>query len=221
MIELIDSTVHLIAAGICAGIAFTQANRLKDRAWVLLGLFSAACFLGDLYWNLYLIFYQKTPHYSHIPDLCWYTSYIFLLMLLTYVRRQHRSGITPIQALRRTASHRTLWLIPVFTVGMCIFYMQRGDYLGNIITVILMTALIAYSADGLIEEKQRNRTGMHSGSAKALCIVSLLMCFAEYGMWTASRFWAGDTITNSYFWFDSLMSLTFLMFPSALRKAVA
>ncbi|MBR6403669.1 MAG: hypothetical protein IKS48_09835 [Eubacterium sp.] len=48
----------------------------------------------------------------------------------------------------------------------------------------------------------------------------LLFCFAEYSTSTASCFWMGDSIQNPYFWFDVLLSLTFLLFPPALRKAV-
>jgi len=42
----------------------------------------------------------------------------------------------------------------------------------------------------------------------------------EYIAWTASCFWMGDTLLNPYFWFDTLLSINFLILPLALRKAV-
>jgi hypothetical protein len=54
-----------------------------------------------------------------------------------------------------------------------------------------------------------------------LYVVTLVFCAAEYGMWTSSCFWMGDTILNIYFWFDFLLSIAFVLFLPALRKAVS
>ena len=108
--------------------------------------------------------------------------------------------------------------IPVFTVGMCVFYMRWGDFVGNIIVATLMTGLIWHAVYGLQtvrgqEDKGKNR--------RMLYIVTLVFCAAEYGIWTSSCFWMGDTIMNIYFWFDFLLSITFMLFLPALRKAVS
>ena len=42
----------------------------------------------------------------------------------------------------------------------------------------------------------------------------------KYALRTAPRFWARDTLTNPYFWFDFLLTLVLLLFLPAVRKAV-
>jgi hypothetical protein len=56
---------------------------------------------------------------------------------------------------------------------------------------------------------------------RRLYAMILLLCAAEYATWTASCYWTGDTIANAYFWFDTVVSVTFMLLPPALGKAVA
>ena len=53
-----------------------------------------------------------------------------------------------------------------------------------------------------------------------LFFITILFCLTEYALWTSSCFWMGDTIANVYYWFDLLLSVTFVLFLPALRKAV-
>lgn len=193
------------------GIALFFWVRRRNRAWILLSLFAGVFFLGDLYWLLYLVFYDSTPLYSYVSDLSWDASYLFLMILLILIREDN--GLRHWDNRHR----RCFWIVPVFTVGMCVFYMQRGDFVTNIVVAILMTGLIWHALDGLLF--LRSAQG-DSGSRRMLYLVTLLFCFAEYGLWTSSCFWAGDAIVNVYFWFDFLLSFTFLLFLPALRKAV-
>ncbi len=220
MIEAADNIIQLITTSVATVVALYRAARLKSRAWSMLGLFSGVYSLGLLYWLMFILFCEANPEYSHIPDLCWYSSYLFLLLLVIYVREESTGkdsfymapGETLIDVIRRMAP--VLWCIPVFMAGMCIFYMTHGDYLGNIAAAVLMTGLIWHAASGLLSLKGQN------DCKKPLYYVILLFCFTEYGLWTTSCFWMGDTIVNPYFWFDLLLSLTFFMFVWALGKAV-
>ena len=82
-------------------------------------------------------------------------------------------------------------------------------------TAVLMGILIWVCADALIlTHKEGNRQGM------MLYIMILIFCFAEYGAWTASCFWMGDTFANPYFYIELLVSALFLIMPYALKKAV-
>ncbi len=202
MIETIDNISNIFITAVCAGLSAYRGLRGGKRAWLLLAFASGVYFLGDLYWQFYLGFYGETPHYSNISYMCWYACYLFLTMTIMECREERIS--TPLKP-----ENRLMWLIPVFTAGMCAFYMQWGDVVGNIVSAATMTALIWNAVDGLGEKKTR-----------PLCSVVLLFCFTEYFAWTASCYWSDDSLLNPYFWGDFLLSATFAMLPAAVGKAV-
>lgn len=207
MIESIENLIQLTLTAVCTAISSRRAFRTRKRVWAMLGLSSFAYFLGDLYWQLYLIFYGITPLFSNISDISWQASYLFLLLLLSEVQDE---------GMRRYRS-RALWLVPVFTTGMCVFYMQWGDYIANVIWALIMTHLIWRAAAGLL---YRHRTG-EAAEKRWLSIAVLVLCAAEYASWTLSCFWIGDTLLNPYFWANLAVSLTFIMLIPALGKAVS
>lgn len=204
MIESIENGIQLVTTAVCTALSVGRAVRSGKRTWLLLALTSGVYFLGDLYWQLFLIFYGETPDYSFIPYLGWYAGYVFLLLLLLEVRG-------PRPAVPRS---RLLWLFPVFTVGMGVFYLQWGDWIGNITAAILMGLLLWHAADSLSFWRSVQERGK-----RLLAWAVVLFCAAEYAAWTSSCFWMGDTLKNPYFWFDTLLSICFLLFPWALRKA--
>jgi len=205
MIESIENTIQLAATLFCTVFAVFYAAKTGKRIWALLALASGVYFLGDLYWQLFLVFYGDTPRYSQIPYLGWYAGYVFLLLQLLEIR-----GERPAQP-----RSRFLWLIPPFTAGMAAFYLQWGDWLGNLVSAVLMSLLLWHTADCLSLWRGEADAGKR-GLAKTV----LLFCAAEYAAWTSSCFWNGDTLLNLYFWFDTLLSVCFLIFPFALRRAV-
>ena len=95
---------------------------------------------------------------------------------------------------------------------VAILYMQKQDYIGNIICVILMTVLIWLAVSGLLDKTEKNK--------KMLYAAVLAFCLEEYAMWTSTFFMRDETILNPYYWADIAMSLTFLFLPAALGKAV-
>ena len=222
MTEIIDNVIQLAATGICMIIALRKGLLLQNRAWTILALASGVFFLGDLYWDLYLVLCGKTPDHSYIPYLSWYASYMFLLLLLVELRvpRKERKY------------RKILWVIPAFSAGMCIFYMQYGDWIGNIITAVFMSLLMWQALDMLLSLKVSQRTSSGTGGETqraepdwlrgkaAICIAVLLFCAAEYAAWTASCFGNYETLAHPYIWFDTMLSAVFLLFPAALGKAV-
>ena len=209
MIELVDNGIQLILTCISAIIALSKAIATRKREWLLTGLFSGVFFLGSLYWTLFLVFYQQTPLYSYIPYLAWYTSYLILILLLVQIKKEWK----------KTVPYRVLWLVPVFTVGFFLFFIQRGDYLGNVISTILMTFVLWHSLTGLLS--LRGKTGTEAKS-RGIYLVALFFCLTEYALWTASWFWiGGDTIRNPYYWLDIILSLYFILILPAVGKEVA
>lgn len=223
MIESIVNAIQLLTTGTCSFIALYSAVRSKERAWIMLGLFSGIFFLGDLYWMLFLIFYQDTPRFYSVSDLSWYASYLFLMLLILYLGEEFH-GLSWLfgrgegslrDRLRQLPT--VLWCVPVFTICMCVFFVQRGDYLSNIVAAVLMTGLIWLALDGFLSLRGRSR---EQSLQRMLYGVTILFCLTEYALWTSSCFWTGETVANVYYWFDLLLSFTFLLFLPALRKAV-
>ena len=202
MIEIIENALQLVTTGICTMISLRKGLILRSRAWAILALASGVFFLGDLYWELFLVLYGHTPVYSYIPYLSWYASYMFLLLLLVELRvpRKERKY------------RKILWVIPAFSAGMCIFYMQYGDWIGNIITAVFMSLLMWHALDMLLLLRDSKKA--------AIFAVVLLFCIVEYAAWTATCFGNYETLAHPYFWLDTLLSAVFLLFPAALGKAV-
>ena len=210
MIEALENGFQLCATGFCALLSLHRARTLEKREWALLSMFAGAFFFGDLYWLLYIIVYEKTPFYSFIPDLSWVTSYLFLLILLIHVRRN--------DPLRNPRYPRALWLVLVPTVGMCLLFMQSGDYISNLVYAFFMSGLLWHAISGLLD--MRKRPERDTCGRRNLYLLSLLFCVDEYLLWTASWLFptAGDTLLNPYYWFDAALSVIFLLYLPVLRK---
>ena len=203
MIESIVNIIQIVFTGLCTALAVQQWNITKKRSWIFLGAAEGVYFLSDIYWQLYMIFYGRTPQISNIPNLGWYACYLFLFMMM------YELGCCNIRFTK--PQNRLLWLIPLFAVGAGVFfYTQDGDIIGNIISGVLMTMLIWSAAEGLLKKDTK----------KSICIAVLLFCAAEYGSWISSCFFTGSTLANPYLWFDMFLSATFLLLPAALAKAV-
>ena len=83
----------------------------------MLALFYGSWALGDIYWLVCLVFYNRTPHVSVVSDLSWYAAFAFLYMLL-------RHAAPPEKAKEK----RFLpWIVPAFALGMAVFFMQWGN----------------------------------------------------------------------------------------------
>ncbi len=205
MSEIIENGIQLLMTGICTVFAACFALRSERREWVLLSLFSASFFLGDLYWLLFLVFLGDTPNNSIIPDMSWYASLLFLYLLLRHAGEGKQSGRS-----------KALWAVPVFTASMCIFYMQYGGYVSNLIYAVLFSLILWRALSGLTAV----RAEQEGKSDSALYRTAVFFCAVMYTMWTLSCFFEGNTFANPYFWFDTMLSLTFLLFIPAVRKAV-
>lgn len=218
MIETTVNALQTLIAGVCAGFSLRNSIRTGSRSWLLLTLFFGSFFFGDLYWQLYLLFYGQTPPYSFAPELNWYSAYLFLILLLANIQgeNQAQTGDSVIGKAKKKTSP-FMMLIPLFTFGMCIFYMNWGSYINNLITAVLMTLLLWYAFRGL---GLRDSSGKTAGKYRSIYIITLLFSLVEYALWTSSCFWMGDTLRSPYFWFDLLLSFVLILFPAALSKEV-
>ncbi|MBR4513371.1 MAG: hypothetical protein IKO61_00585 [Lachnospiraceae bacterium] len=203
MIETIENGLQLALTVVCITVAISKAYFSRSRTWAILAFFSGIWFLGDLYWVLFLVFFGDTPDPSYITDLSWFAAYLFLLLLMNSVETEKKK------------MSKVLLLVPLFTIGMGVYYMQWGQYLTNIIDILLMSMLIAHSIHGLMKltERKNRKNRMLYGTV-------LYFCIMEYGAWTASCIFEGDTLANPYIWFDIGLSLAFVLLIVAVGKAV-
>lgn len=203
MIESIENALQIIVLLICSGIALYRAIANHSQTWVLAFLFFGSWLLGDIYWLVCLLFYGQTPQISIVSDLSWYGSYIFLYLLLYHSSAPDKDS----------RKHRLPWLGPVFAAGMAVFFITQGELLSNLIYASLMGLLLFAALNRQINRKQYQNQQLLSG-------MILLFCLLEYGLWTASCFWKTDTLSNPYYWFDFLLTLSFVFFLPAIKKAV-
>jgi len=203
MIESIENALQIIVLLICSGIALYRAIANHSQTWVLAFLFFGSWLLGDIYWLVCLLFYGQTPQISIVSDLSWYGSYIFLYLLLYHSSAPDKDS----------RKHRLPWLGPVFAAGMAVFFITQGELLSNLIYASLMGLLLFAALSRKIDRKRYQNQQLLSG-------MILLFCLLEYGLWTASCFWKTDTLSNPYYWFDFLLTVSFVFFLPAIKKAV-
>ena len=203
MIESIENTLQIAVLLLCACLALLWAARTRSRTWTLAFFFFGSFALGDIYWLAVLLFFGRTPQISVVSDLSWYASYLFLYLLLRRAEppeARDKAGFLP-------------WLGPAFAAGMAVFFMLRGEILSNLIYAILMGLLLFSSLRRLTDKSE-------SGRFKGLPLLILIFCALEYALWTSSCFWTGGSLSNPYYWFDFLLTLSFPFFLPAVKKAV-
>lgn len=197
MIDLIDNGIQTAALLLCVIAASVQAARFQSRTYALLAFFCGSWMLGNIYWTVFLLFYDKTPQISVISDLSWYASYLFLYLLLRHA--------SPPEGL--AGGKAVACLGPAFTVAMGLFYMRRGEIVSNLIYAGLMGVLL-YAAIRRLAQRQ----------TVYLAAVILIICLLEYALWTASCFWQAESLRNPYYWFDFLLTATFPFFFAAIKS---
>ncbi|MCR5767017.1 MAG: hypothetical protein K6G45_00800 [Lachnospiraceae bacterium] len=216
MIESFENAFQLIVAGGCLIYSAIKAISNRSRVRILLLFFYAEIFLGNLYWQLYLVFFNMSPIYSFVSGFCWSVSFAFMLLLIkNYSKRRISVKKDPL-----------LLVIPVFTAAMAVMFMQWGDYTENIVTAVIMAALILRCVVGLKTVAGKGayapagKTGIYEAdrSPRFLYRACLWFCTANYLSWISSTFFFENSITNPYYWFDTVITISLVFFIPALNR---
>lgn len=207
--ETLINLIQLAATAVCMVVALHTAVKRESREWTLLGLFYALFFMGDLYWSLILAFYGHTPSYFYVSEIGWYSSYLFLDLLLRQLASDEEAEYRP----------KPLWAVPVFTAAMAVFYMQYGDFFINAIVAVLMGFLLWRSIRGLSYISSGHGTATDA-ARRCIYLCVLVFCMIEYCEWTASCFMSGEDARMLYYVFDAAMTLVLVLHIPALGKAV-
>lgn len=203
MIEALDYGLQFLILLVCGVYAGVRAVYTRERGWVLLCFFYACYALGDLYWLLCMALEGATPKLHFISELSWSAGYIFLCLLLQLVQTRHE----PFHV-------RSAWLAPAFAAAACVFFLQYGDYLGNLVSAVIMSRLGFLVLRGLFgREKQ--------APDRRLYLAVAMIFLAEYGEWFATCFWTGVALAVPYSCFEAVMTVFIALLASAYRKAMA
>ena len=203
MYETFENAFQILMLVISAGISLSLAAKTREKACVLLSFFYGCWVLGDIYWQLCLMLFGDIPQLSLVSDLSWYASFIFLYILLRYVEP------------KAELSKRFLpWLGPLFTFSMAVFFIfQNGVWqVGSNLLCALFRGILLYASISRLMDHQRD------GTKNYLCILVLFFIMMEYGMWISTSFVLEDNLLHPYYWFDILLSISFLLYIPALKK---
>lgn len=202
MIERYENALQIIVLLVCSGISIYRAAVFRSRTWTISFFFFGSWALGDIYWLVCLIFYDESPQISVVSDLSWYAAFVFLYLVLIRTSPPQKQ------------THPLQWAGPVFAALMAVVFMTFGDILSNIIYAGLM-GLLLYSSSG------RLLNARHSDFPVCLPVMILTLCILEYGLWISSFFWYTGTLENVYYVIDTLVTVSFILFIPAIKKAVA
>lgn len=206
MIEIIENSIQLGTLTVCTIMTALFSLRKQSQEGASLAMFYSSYVLGDLFWLLYLICYGHIPRIFYVSYLSWYAAFLFLYMLLQRISTEEE----------RKSSNPFACLLPAFCIAMSVFYMQWGDYAGNLVSAALMSMLMFHTVRGLLFLRSRPE----EASRRYLYYTVLLFCILEYCAWTASCFFSGDDLSNPYYWADFLITVCMVFLLPALRKAV-
>ena len=207
MADIVDNLFQVCILSICTGIVTVKALRSKKREWMLLFMCYSLYMFSTLFYLLYKAYYIGEPS-THTSEIGWYVSYTSLVLLMNNVRDK---GMDKVR-------YKVLWLIPVFTFGMGAFfvYISEGDYLSNIVAAVLMAVLIINALKGAIYCGREKK----NYPEKLLYRSVLIFCTMEYLSWIASCIWFNADFTNPYYWFDMLITLSFVLFIPSVERVV-
>ena len=205
MIELGENLFQMAALGFGFGVSAYHYARGSSRRWLLLSLYYATTFLGDLYWVLLLTLLHRSPKFDYVSDCSWFAGYLFLFLLTRYLLPEEP----------KRSRNILIWIGPVFTACMAIYYMQWGKVMSNIADAAAMGLIFMNAAHGLL--MLRGKAGRKHPLKRYFLTVTIL-CLLEYLLWTVSCFWEGDTWSNPYYWIDIFVSFGDLLLLLAVKE---
>ena len=139
MTELTDNLLQLFCVFICGCCSCISAIRNRSYNRLLVLLFYLSFGMGLAYWVMYLILLGTSPLVFCVSELSWTASYIFLTLRLyaDVPKEKHKKKAI-------------FWILPLFSLGMGIFFCLRGSYFENILMGTAMGILGFYAAEYLL-----------------------------------------------------------------------
>ena len=206
---------NMVQIAVLCGCTFFSLFHMvgsEHKEWTKLFYFFGSFLMGDVYWQVCILFEKESSPVSYVANLCWYTSFTMLLLVEMMIIRSARNE----EAVLSPAARFVPLIGPVFTVGMAVFYMQLGDYVNNVIYAVLMGALLFVAIRSFFLELDGNK----KNSIRLFCGMVILYVLFEYGAWTASCFYESELMDKVYVAFDYLMTFSFPVFIPLTSKVL-
>ena len=201
MIESIENAGQISVLCFCVSLTAYRALKSEKKEWTLLFFFFLSRLLGDIYWQVCLIYYGETPQVSIVSDVSWIASYLFMYLLMKMIAGKDGTEEPLIKKV-------IPWIGPVFTVAMNIFYSQWSNPVTNTVYAVLTGLLMYVAIRGLLNGR--------GGWLYRLVIFFILL---EYAVWTASCFYE-PIMEYAYYGFDIVTSITFPFFIPVVQREI-
>ena len=210
MVEIIENYIFIFLLLICVVIDILRAVKTKKREWMLLFLFHVLYLFSSIYYALFIVFFEDEPYVTHISEIGWYVSYLFLTLLLQNIRDKKMDK----------KKYKALLIIPIFTLSMAVGFIiySEGDVFSNVICALLMWILLHETVKGALFGREKYG---RSYTAKWLYRSSFIFCLLEYITWVLSCLFWDDSWSNPYYWSDIMLALSFLLFIPSVEKIVS
>ena len=207
-IELIENVAQVVVLFVCTLFSLYRAAKEMSRSWTMLTFFYGSYLLGDLYWQVCLLFYEESPQISVVSDLSWYAQYIFMCLLI-----KHKT--ISLEQFPKSELKRVRYLIPYLgpfcSAGFAVFYMQHGEILSNIIYAVILGLLTFTALCGIFRTKE-------PGKHRLLFILVIVLYTINHALWTSSCFWNNEICRYAYYIFDILMTICSLLFLPVMQR---
>ena len=206
MADLLTNLFQLAVLPVLISIGVIRTITLKQREWLLITIYYFSYFLGDLYWQLMLFFYEDIPSYGHISEFSWLSSYLALVLLMNSVGGEGRYY-----------KSKLLWLVPIFTGASYIYFIQFGDYVYEFLCDSTMTIVMIFAIRNLLYlRKNKIRT-----EARWIFRLSMCMVTFEYCEWYSSGIWyEDDTFSNPYYIFEFIIPVFMALFFPVISRVM-
>ena len=203
MIESIENALQIAVLCFCLSLTAYRAIRFDRKAWTVLFFFFVSRFLGDIYYQVCLLYFGETPEVAFVSDVSWVASYLFLILLMKMSPVAARITESGSQGLFRKYFP---WIGFIFAFAMEILYNQWSNPVTNTAYAIL-TGWILFEVI----------RGMLCGRCGWVYPIAFIFILFEYGTWTVSCF-SGDIFDYAYYGFDTLMTISFPFFIPIVQK---
>ena len=208
MIELIDNLIQLCAVllgSILSGVLYLRSRR---QPYFLLCCFYGSFALARRYWTLYFGLFGETPRFFYVSEIIWIAGCV-LLYLLQFALSE---------SVPRSFRCRTAYLAPLAGAVLLVVYCADGNVISGILRCSVMTALAWKGIRAMAF--YRKEPSSEAQIRRPFHRMILIFVILENCLWLSSSPWQGDTLANLYFWIDFALTVCFIAFLPAVRKAV-
>lgn len=205
-IEQVENVFALLVLALCTVLVFAKREWPSREIRLFARGFFGIALLADFYWSLFTLVFGFTPPNFYVAELGWLAQELFLLLLIVDIYRRERGGkIYPVA-----------WVGPVIIAVLTVwFIVETGSPVINALMGTAMSAISLVAISALVDAV-RNRSG-DAAPRRALYAAALVFVAIEHVIWVCSVLDPSVTISNPYYWFSPILSLSLIVLAVCCR----